>query len=197
MGKIIDLLIFFRTILTGNTFTIRGNTSVFIKEYNDSPWIPCDPNPTNRLPFTWGTTNATVGDILYTARQTYEPLSTPNINMTISVNGSIAEQIPHTTLYTEWIVSGTQYVGTDDTTAILAQQRRDHVMDFIGNRYCDVSHLITPSTTTVSASVTLYNQTSCLTILPGSNSPAPFYVVFDAQGDPNATFYVIIRDVIV
>jgi hypothetical protein len=184
---------YYGTVFSGLSFNLRGNSTVFIRECVAPPWPECNPSETSQL--TWGLEDI-LSDIRYLAKRSFEVTVVPTYNTSIVVEGSIAEEIPHSTSpdsYTQWYVQGSQYSGETDADVISnANQQRTRIMDFIGRRACDQSVTITTlASATEPTNVTLYNETSCLTIVSGQ-SFYPLYILLDARDNPDAVFIVIL-----
>lgn len=168
------------SIFTVGSFQNRGNLTID-RVCPASPWVACEDQTYRHL--TWGT-NAQLSDLTYVTKQILhtapDGLGSASTNNTVYVHdGSFAHKFETLTNATQFNVDHTTYLGSNATTT-LAFEQREEILDIIVKKTCDYEMFV------ITTTPTFYNGTTCIRAMTSS------FAIFDARGDSNAMFYIII-----
>ncbi len=163
---------------TTGGFQNRKNMSM-IRECPTPPWVECESQMYRHL--SWGT-NPMISDILYSTTQILNvPTSSYVVNNAINIHGSFVHKFQSLPNITQYNINGTTFVGSENDTVLNLFEQRKENFDIITKKTCDYD-IITASSPQI-----IYNGTTCISTLSGITS-----VIFDAHGNSNALFFVIV-----
>ncbi len=172
------LVMYGSAFISISSFGNRGNMTV-VRECPLPPWVECEDQTYRHL--TWGT-NPMISDVIYSTTQI---LNTPTnvyiVNNTINIHGSFAHKFETLPNITRYNIDGTTHLGSTNENVTAVFEQRKEMYDILTKKRCDYD-----VTTIFTTTHTFYNGTTCLGSIGSANT-----IIFDAQGDGNALFYII------